>query len=50
MRSGGGGHRRTLIVETEDAVVGLLEAAIVYVHLIGCTANHLALSHKGLVG
>lgn len=29
-----GGHKRTLIVETEDTVIGLLEAAIVYVHLI----------------
>lgn len=40
----------TLIVEAEYAMVALLEAAIVYVHLIGCTANHLTLSHQGLIG
>lgn len=37
-------------MEAEHAMVGLLEAAIVYVHLIGCAANHLTLSHQGLVG
>lgn len=40
----------TLIVEAEHAVVGLSETAVVNVHLIGCTANHLTLSHQRLVG
>lgn len=37
-------------MEAEHAVVGLLQAAVVYVHLIGCAANHLTLSHQRLVG
>lgn len=37
-------------MEAEHAVIGLPEAAVVNVHLIGCTANHLSLSHQGLVG
>lgn len=31
-------------------MVGLLQAAVVYVHLIGCAADHLTLSHQRLIG
>lgn len=37
-------------MEAERAVVGLTETAIVNVHLIGGAANHLILSHQGLIG
>lgn len=37
-------------MEAEHAVVGLLQAAVVYVHLIGCAADHLTLSHQRLIG
>lgn len=40
----------TLIVEAEHAVIGLPEAAVVNVHLIGCAAYHLTLPHQGLIG
>lgn len=37
-------------MEAEHAVVCLLQAAVVYVHLIGCAADHLTLSHQRLIG
>lgn len=37
-------------MEAEHAVVGLLQAAVVYVHLIGCAADHLTLPHQRLIG
>lgn len=37
-------------MEAENAMVGLLQAAVVYVHLIGCAADHLTLSHQRLIG
>lgn len=39
-----------LIVEAEHAVVALLQAAVVYVHLVGCAADHLTLPHQRLIG
>lgn len=37
-------------MEAEHAMVSLLQAAVVYVHLIGRAADHLTLSHQRLIG